>query len=192
MSLDTSLRARGDKGQFVFVANDAPKLDMKNDLELAVADDAANQLLTSMWSARAFDTEIELATGAYGKVGDYYDSVQLQLVVPPHVEATGSPLELRLIETPDVVAQLGAIKQSQWMVAFALETEDPRMQALQKLERKSCDLIVVNGPAAIHATDTDVEILDVRGEPIAALSGTKQDVSGEILRVIQERLIDRN
>lgn len=94
VSLDTSLRARGDKGQFVFVPNVAPKLEMKSDLELAVADDAANQLLTSLWSARAFDTEIELASGAYGKIGDYYDSVQLQLVVPPHVEATGSPLEL--------------------------------------------------------------------------------------------------
>ena len=46
------------------------------------------------------------------------------------------------------------------MVAFALETEDQRLRAMQKLERKSCDLIVVNGPAAMHAEDTQVEVLD--------------------------------
>ena len=36
------------------------------------------------------------------------------------------------------------------MVAFALETEDQRLRAMQKLERKNCDLIVVNGPEAIQ------------------------------------------
>ena len=70
------------------------------------------------------------------------------------IRKTGDSLNLQLIETPDVVATLGSIKKSQWMVAFALETEDPRIRAMQKLERKNCDLIVVNGPEAVHAAET--------------------------------------
>ena len=111
-------------------------------------------------------------------------------VAPQKLRKTGRPLTLNLIETPDVVARLGAIKQTQWMVAFALETEDRRMRALQKLERKSCDLIVVNGPAAIHSADTQVEVIDVSGKVLAALSGSKPHVAAEIFQVIQRRLID--
>ena len=68
---------------------------------------------------------------------------------PRHVEAgkiskTGEPLLLELLETDDVVATLGAVKGSRWVVGFALETEDHRLRALAKLERKCCDLIVSN------------------------------------------------
>ena len=40
------------------------------------------------------------------------------------IRKTGGPLEIKLVETPDIVAQLGKIRKGQWMVAFALETED--------------------------------------------------------------------
>ena len=110
-------------------------------------------------------------------------------VAPEKISKTGGPLALHLIETPDVVALLGAIKEHRWMVAFALETQDERMRALQKLERKNCDLIVLNGPAAIHAPDTQVEVIDRQGEVRAALAGSKEDVARHILRVIGQRLI---
>jgi phosphopantothenoylcysteine decarboxylase/phosphopantothenate--cysteine ligase len=86
---------------------------------------------------------------------------------------------------------LGAAKKKQWMVAFALETEDPRIRAMQKLERKNCDLIVVNGPRAIHAPDTQVEILDTSGRVTASFTGGKQEVARQVFRVIEERLIHR-
>jgi phosphopantothenoylcysteine decarboxylase/phosphopantothenate--cysteine ligase len=113
-------------------------------------------------------------------------------VVAPHkIRKTGGPLELRLVETPDIVARLGAIRQSQWMVAFALETEDARLRALQKLERKRCDLIVLNGPAAVHAATTRVEVLDPAGRVLAAPSGGKRHVARQIWRIIEERLLAR-
>ena len=77
-----------------------------------------------------------------------------KVVASQKIRKTGGTLDVQFVETPDIVARLGAIKTSQWMVAFALETEDLRMRAMQKLERKKCDLIVVNGPAAMHAADT--------------------------------------
>ncbi|MBN2473165.1 MAG: phosphopantothenoylcysteine decarboxylase [Pirellulales bacterium] len=111
------------------------------------------------------------------------------VVASQKIRKTGEPLKLHLVETPDVVALLGAIKESQWIVAFALETEDKRIRALQKLERKSADLIVVNGPNAIHAAETQVEVIDGKGTVLASFSGSKRQVGVGLFGVIQKHLI---
>src|SRR5690606_38550096 len=113
---------------------------------------------------------------------------------PVHVETekiskTGQPLTVHLIETPDVVATLGSEKKpEQWVVGFALETDDLRLRALAKLERKSCDLMVVNGAEAMNALDTRVEIINPNGDVLAALSGSKEEVARGIFRVISDTL----
>lgn len=112
-------------------------------------------------------------------------------VASSKIQKTGQPLELHLIETPDVVATLGAAKQGQWLVGFALETDDQRLRALAKLEKKHCDLMVLNGPEAMHAADTRVEIIDRQGAVIETLAGAKEEVGAGIARVIQHRLIER-
>lgn len=106
------------------------------------------------------------------------------------IQKTGQPLELHLIETPDVVATLGATKQGQWLVGFALETDDQRLRALAKLEKKHCDLMVLNGPEAMHAVHTRVEILDRLGTVVETFSGSKHEVAAGIAVVIQRRLVD--
>jgi phosphopantothenoylcysteine decarboxylase/phosphopantothenate--cysteine ligase len=107
------------------------------------------------------------------------------------IRKTGGLLRMHLVETPDIVALLSSVKSSQWMVAFALETEDQRMRALQKLERKSCDLIVANGPSAVHAKDTKIEVIDKGGNVLGAFSGPKQQVALDMFRVISEVLIEQ-
>lgn len=107
------------------------------------------------------------------------------------IRKTGNPLELRLVETADVVASLAALRRSQWMVAFALETEDPRIRALQKLERKNCDLIVVNGPQAIHSRHTSIEVLDRQGNVLLGVSGTKRVVARRLMTLVEQKLMDR-
>lgn len=92
--LHTSLRAKADSGNFVFVPNTLPTMDMSHGFQLAVADDAANQLLTSLWSAKGLDKTLELNTGSYGDIGQLYDSVQLEVKVPPYVQATDGALAL--------------------------------------------------------------------------------------------------
>lgn len=109
-------------------------------------------------------------------------------------EANGELL-LRLRETPDIMASLGATKREfspdptapsgQWLVAFALETSDHHVRALQKLQRKHCDLIVVNDPTSINGTTSNVEILDATGETLAQISGDKTDVARRLIAEIQ-------
>jgi phosphopantothenoylcysteine decarboxylase/phosphopantothenate--cysteine ligase len=110
-------------------------------------------------------------------------------VEPSKIAKTGQPLELHLVETADVVATLGAAKTRQWLVGFALETEDHRLRAIAKLERKHCDLMVLNGPEAMHSPDNSVEIIDREGNVIETLSGPKEEVARGILAVIERRLI---
>jgi phosphopantothenoylcysteine decarboxylase/phosphopantothenate--cysteine ligase len=105
------------------------------------------------------------------------------------IAKTGEPLLLRLLETDDVVATLAAAKGRRWVVGFALETEDQRLRALAKLERKSCDLMVSNGVEAMNSPDNRVEILDPAGAVVGEAAGTKESVAREILAVIQDRLI---
>ncbi len=113
-----------------------------------------------------------------------------RIVHQAKIAKTGDPLTLELIETPDVVATLGQQKKAhQWVVGFALETEDHRFRAIVKLEKKHCDLMVSNGPAAIDAMENDVELLDHGGNVIAAIQGSKAHVANELLSHVDRLLI---
>ena len=108
------------------------------------------------------------------------------------ISKTGQPLTVELIETADVVATLGQNKRDdQWVVGFALETEDQRFRAIVKLERKHCDLMVSNGPGAIDANRNDVELLDPEGNVVASIQGSKTLVAKRLLAEIDKRLIRR-
>jgi phosphopantothenoylcysteine decarboxylase / phosphopantothenate---cysteine ligase len=82
---------------------------------------------------------------------------------------------------------LGAKKGGRWIVGFALETHDARNRALQKLRRKNCDLVVLNGPEAMHGDSNTVEILEASGATVARLAGSKQSVAEGILAAIDAR-----
>ncbi len=115
---------------------------------------------------------------------------QPQQVAQDKIAKTGQPLLVELIETPDIVASLAAAKRpEQWIVGFALETNDRRIRALVKLEKKSCDLIVVNGPQAIDSDSNAVEMMDRRGRIVLALQGAKTTVAQAIVEAVERTLI---
>jgi len=96
IELDSEIRGQGDTGEFVYVANTVPSMDMSQGFQLAVADDAANQMLTSFWSVKGMEMGIDLKTGPYGEVGKLYDRVELSAKVPPYVDASGGGLKLTI------------------------------------------------------------------------------------------------
>lgn len=108
------------------------------------------------------------------------------------ISKTGDTLKLELIETADVIATLGQRKRKdQWVVGFALETEDRRFRSIVKLEQKHCDLMVSNGPEAIDSDDNHVELLVGEGEVLASLQGSKEQVAIDLLAAIENRLIEK-
>ena len=109
------------------------------------------------------------------------------------IAKSGEPLELKLIETPDVVASAAAKKQpQQWVVGFALETEDQRFRATVKMQRKFCDMMVSNDASAINSNDNSVEILRRDGQLLHTVHGSKTQVAHAILEAIQAELIHKS
>ncbi|MCA9126777.1 MAG: phosphopantothenoylcysteine decarboxylase [Planctomycetales bacterium] len=98
----------------------------------------------------------------------------------------GQPLQLELMETADVVATAASRKAAhQWVVGFALETEDRRFRSIVKMQRKCCDLMVSNGPEAIDSLTNEVEILAADGTTLKHVSGSKQVVAEAILQATE-------
>ncbi len=102
------------------------------------------------------------------------------------ISKTGGPIVLEMIETDDVLAELGGMKGHRWVLGFALEARNPHENALQKLRRKHCDWIVLNGPEAIGADDNSVELIDGAGDTVARCAGPKLLVARTLIRWIEE------
>ncbi len=106
------------------------------------------------------------------------------------ISKTGNGIRLDLIETSDVIATLGGRKRlDQWVVGFALETDDHHFRAIAKAQRKCCDLIVVNDVAAIDSEYNEIELLHPDGSCILKADGTKCQVADAIVAAIQTNLI---
>jgi phosphopantothenoylcysteine decarboxylase/phosphopantothenate--cysteine ligase len=98
---------------------------------------------------------------------------------------TGVKWLLELVENPDILKEIGAKKGDRILVGFAVESEDPRRGALDKLHRKNLDFIVLNGPAAFASDVVSVEIID-RGERVTPMPNvTKHDVARRLLEVVE-------
>lgn len=104
------------------------------------------------------------------------------------IAKTGGPITIEMIETDDVLAELGRTKNGRWVVGFALEAENERENALQKLRAKNCDVVVLNGPTAIGSPENTVELIDANGHVVLELSGTKPEVAAALIRWIEGNL----
>src|SRR5579863_647629 len=94
---------------------------------------------------------------------------------------TVKPLLLELFETPDILAELGRRKEHRWIVGFALEAQNARENALQKLMTKGCDAIVLNRPSAVGAESNDVELIDAQGVTRATWQAAKIDIARALI-----------
>lgn len=101
------------------------------------------------------------------------------------ITKTGDPIVLELVETSDVLAELGQQKAGRWVVGFALESQDPRNNAMRKLRMKHCDCIVLNDTSAISSLENSVEILSPDAETMAQFTGLKTDIAQQLIAFIE-------
>lgn len=121
---------------------------------------------------------------AAAAVCDYKPAIR----VDGKIAKTGEPITVEMIETDDVLAELGRSKNGRWVVGFALEADNARENALQKLRAKNCDVVVLNSPSAIGAVDNQIELIDRNGSVVSELSGRKTEIAGELIRWIETHL----
>src|SRR5690606_4503956 len=77
---------------------------------------------------------------AAAAVADY----RPKYVAEQKIKKSEDSLIIELEKNKDILASLGAIKQHQFLVGFALETQNEIENAKQKIQKKNLDLIVLN------------------------------------------------
>ncbi len=103
-------------------------------------------------------------------------------------------LIIRLKPTRDIAAELGTMKKAdQWLVGFALETQNETLNAKMKLKKKNLDMIILNslndqGAGFGHDTNK-ISIIDRSGELISFELKPKiqvaEDIVSHIIKLIQ-------
>lgn len=83
--------------------------------------------------------EMDIVIGA-AAVADYRPKV----IADQKIKKDDENFTIVLEKNPDILASLGAIKTKQFLVGFALETQNELEYAKSKLKKKNLDLIVLN------------------------------------------------
>lgn len=103
-------------------------------------------------------------------------------------------MHLELEQNPDILAFLGAQKKQQFMVGFALETQNELENAKKKIKSKNLDLIVLNSMndkgAGFAKSTNKVTFIDrsfnVVDMPLKSKMEVAQDILQEIISKINE------
>ena len=103
------------------------------------------------------------------------------------IEKSDAPLDLRLVRTKDILAELGAARRERarpLLVGFAAESGDPVARGREKLVRKAADLIVANDISRTDAgfdSDINAATLISRDAEETIPLGPKSDLAVRIL-----------
>ena len=133
-------------------------------------------------------TSFENATGAIltAAVADYAP----ETISSTKIKKSDSDMNLSLVKTKDIAASLGQIKKTnQFLVGFALETNDEINNAKNKLKSKNLDLIILNSlndEGAGFGTDTNKITFISHTETTELPLKLKTDLAKDIVKKIKE------
>jgi len=100
------------------------------------------------------------------------------------------PLELRLVQNPDIIAEVAGLPKRPFVVGFAAETEKVEDYARQKLEKKRIDMIAANDVGAgqgFECEDNALLLLWPGGREMLARAD-KRALAERLLASIGERM----
>lgn len=109
------------------------------------------------------------------------------------IKKKSDELSINLVPTQDILKQMGVMKKgNQFLVGFALETENEVANANDKLSRKNLDLIVLNSLNDIGAgfnSDTNkITIINKAGQQQSFEMKSKNEVAKDLVNVIVESI----
>jgi phosphopantothenoylcysteine decarboxylase/phosphopantothenate--cysteine ligase len=129
------------------------------------------------------DMDVVVAAAA---VADYRPKV----VASQKIKKQDTSLQIELEKTQDILASMGAKKEKQFLVGFALETENEVENAMQKIQKKNLDLIVLNSlndeGAGFGKATNKVTFIDknknIEQFPLKTKEEVAQDIVNKIIR----------
>jgi phosphopantothenoylcysteine decarboxylase/phosphopantothenate--cysteine ligase len=148
--------------------------------------------------------DVESASEMFDVVHRYYKEVQIAIAAAAVADYTPKEVALQKIKkketsfqidlkkTKDILASMGAQKKLQFLVGFALETNDAIVNAKSKLLRKKADMIVLNSledKGAGFAGDTNkISIIDSQNNLVEFPLKTKELVAMDVFTEILKRM----
>jgi phosphopantothenoylcysteine decarboxylase/phosphopantothenate--cysteine ligase len=128
------------------------------------------------------ETDIVIKAAA---VADY----RPEIAAEQKIKKTADTMTLVMVKNPDILAELGKLKTSQFLVGFAAETQDLVTHAAEKLQKKNLDMLVANDVTMSGAGfDSDTNTVK-----IFFLDGTVEDLPQmsklELGRLILDRIV---
>ncbi|WP_332018262.1 bifunctional phosphopantothenoylcysteine decarboxylase/phosphopantothenate--cysteine ligase CoaBC [Kaistella sp.] len=108
------------------------------------------------------------------------------------IKKNDDSLTIELIKNPDILKIMGERKSKQFLVGFALETQNEEENALGKLQKKNLDMIVLNSlrdEGAGFKNDTNkIKIFTKNDRKEFALKA-KNEVAKDILNVVEQEIL---
>ncbi|MCA0932165.1 bifunctional phosphopantothenoylcysteine decarboxylase/phosphopantothenate--cysteine ligase CoaBC [Lutimonas saemankumensis] len=111
-----------------------------------------------------------------------------KIVSSEKIKKKENSMNLELVRTRDILASVGAKKGKQFLVGFALETENELENAKEKIRNKNLDLIVLNSlndkGAGFRSDTNKIKLID-KNEKIKSFElKTKKEVASDIFNEI--------
>ncbi len=144
--------------------------------------------------------KVESASQMYEAVHKYYKNVSIAIAtaavsdykpakfVTQKIKKKDASMQIELVPTKDILASMGALKTTQFLVGFALETNNELENAKGKIKRKKLDMIILNSlrdKGAGFATSTNkITIIKSNNEMIAFELKSKKEVAKDIMNSI--------
>jgi phosphopantothenoylcysteine decarboxylase/phosphopantothenate--cysteine ligase len=144
------------------------------------------------------------AAEMYTAVHKFYETIDIAIcaaavadykpkeVAPQKIKKSDKELTITLVKTKDILRSMGEQKKSQFLVGFALETENEIENAIQKIKQKNLDAIVLNSlgdsGAGFGKPTNKITFIDknLQIKPFALKS--KQEAAFDILQEILHRI----
>lgn len=176
--------AAAKRGAKVIVVSGPTSLNTKNPAIEIHRVNSAKQMFDEVF--KHYQTiDIAIASAA---VADYTPKEVAQEKIKKNEES----LVIELVKNPDILRTMGEKKINQFLVGFALETQNEEQNAKTKLEKKNLDMIVLNSlrdEGAGFRNDTNKIKIITKTETKEFPLKSKDEVANDILNFIEEKFI---
>lgn len=148
--------------------------------------------------------KVTSAEQMYNAVHEHYSSVDIaisaaavadyrpKMISNQKIKKKGDCLQIDLVRTKDILLSMGQLKEHQFLVGFALETENEIDNATSKLKRKNLDAIVLNSlqdkGAGFGSATNKITFIDKNSLLKTFKLKTKTEVASDIWSEIISRI----
>ena len=169
-------QAAVDLGAEVTLVSGPTNLNVPDGLKEFISVDSAIHMYEKV-DEKFKDTDIFIACAA---VADYRPKEYQD----KKIKKSDLNLTIELVRNPDILFEMGKMKENQLLVGFAAETNNIIENALKKLEKKNLDMIVANNASTMGTDTNSIEIIRKDRSSTVINQKSKIELAYDILKEV--------